>query len=326
MGGDVLIVKADAADRNEMRAAFETAERRFGPVNGVIHAAGLVAGDAFRPISETDADLYGRQFQPKIAGLCVLDELLESRQVDFCVLISSLSSLLGGLRYAAYASANAFMDAFAFRRSRTSAFPWMSINWDNWMRTEDEARLTASGVVPTGFVMTPTEGIDAFRRLLAADWGVQMVVSTGDLQARLDQWVNMEGLKNDEPARAQHARPNLQTEYVAPRTDLEKAIAGIWQELLGVDRVGVNDNFFELGGDSFLGIQVISRLKKQLGVKVSAVTLYEGPRVGLLADIISASGDPKAPAFDESRLRGERRRSRKLGNESPTEALGAQTA
>jgi acyl transferase domain-containing protein len=327
LGGDVLVVRADASEAGEMRAAFEAAERTFGAVHGVIHAAGLVAGDAFRPISETDADLYGRQFQPKIAGLCVLDELLAERPVDFCVLISSLSSLLGGLRYAAYASANAYMDAFAFRRNRTSPFPWLTINWDNWMRTEDEARLAESKTAPAGFVMTPTEGIDAFRRLLSSDWGVQMVVSTGDLQARLDQWVEMKGLKEDEPsAQAQHARPNLQTEYVAPRNDLEKAIAGIWQELLGVDRVGVNDNFFELGGDSFLGIQVISRLKRQLGVKVSAVTLYEGPRVALLAEIINAGSEQKTPAFDSSRQRGERRRGRKLGADQETEVLGASPA
>jgi acyl carrier protein len=175
--------------------------------------------------------------------------------------------------------------------------------------------------------MTPTEGVDAFRRLLSSDWGVQMVVSTGDLQARLDQWVEMKRLKDDEPAaQAQHARPNLQTEYVAPRNDLERAIAAIWQELLGVDRVGVNDNFFELGGDSFLGIQVISRLKRQLGVKVSAVTLYEGPRVALLAEIIGAGAEQKTPAFDSSRQRGERRRGRKLGADQQTEALGASTA
>jgi acyl transferase domain-containing protein len=322
-GGEVLVVKADVASRDEMRAAFAAAEQAFGPVNGVIHAAGLVSGDAFRPISETDPGVYGRQFQPKVEGLTVLDELIADRPLDFCVLISSLSALLGGLRYAAYASANAYMDAFAYRRNRTSRFPWLTINWDNWMRTEDEARLAAERIVPTGYVMTPTEGIDAFRRLLASDWGVQMVVSTGDLQGRLDQWVNMEGLA-EKPAAPQHARPNLQTEYVAPRTDLERSIAAIWQELLGVDRVGVNDNFFELGGDSFLGIQVISRLKKQLGVKVSAVTLYEGPRVGLLAEIIGAASADQAPAFDRSRARGERRRERKMGLEpASTEALGA---
>jgi hypothetical protein len=231
--------------------------------------------------------------------------------------VSSLSTVLGGLRYSAYAAANIFMDGFAYRRNRTSPFPWLTINWDNWMRTEDEARLAGSRSVPTGFVLTPTEGVEAFRRLLCADFGVQAIVSTGDLQARLDQWVNMEALKAEQEAApaptARMPRPNLQTDFVAPATELERSIAAIWEELLAIDRVGVNDNFFELGGDSFLGIQVISRLKRELGVKVTAVTLYEGPRVGLLAKIISSAGQEKAPAFDNSRLRGERRRERKLG-------------
>jgi acyl carrier protein len=287
----------------------------------VIHAAGLISGDAFQLIAEVDAAACSRQFTPKIVGLCVLDEIIAERDLDFCVLVSSLSAVLGGLRYAAYAAANIFMDGFAHRRSRTSAYPWLTINWDSWMRTEDEARLALTGAVATGFVLTPTEGIEAFRRLLASDFGVQAIVSTGDLQSRLDQWVNMDALKSSSQAEAAQTsrmpRPNLQTDFVAPGTELERSIAAIWEELLGVDRVGLNDNFFELGGDSFLGIQVISRLKKQLGVKVTAVTLYEGPRVGLLANIINAAGQEKAPAFDHSRLRGERRRERKMGLNAP---------
>jgi acyl transferase domain-containing protein/acyl carrier protein len=321
LGGEVLVLKADAGDAEQMRKALETAEARFGAINGVIHAAGLISGDAFQLIAEVDAAACGRQFQPKIVGLCVLDELIAGLDLDFCLLVSSLSAVLGGLRYAAYAAANIFMDGFAHRRSRTSPYPWLTINWDSWMRTEDETRLAATGAVATGFVLTPTEGIEAFRRLLASDFGVQAIVSTGDLQSRLDQWVNMDAIKaSNQPEVSQAARmprPNLQTDFVAPGTDLERSIAGIWEELLGVDRVGLNDNFFELGGDSFLGIQVIARLKKQLGVKVTAVTLYEGPRVGLLANIIISAGQEKAPAFDHSRLRGERRRERKLGLNSP---------
>jgi acyl transferase domain-containing protein len=321
LGGEVLVLKADAGDLEQMREAFATAEDAFGDINGVIHAAGLVSGDAFQLISDVDAAACSRQFQPKIVGLCVLDEVIAGRPLDFCVLVSSLSAVLGGLRYGAYAAANIFMDGFAYRRSRTSTFPWLTVNWDNWMRTEDEVRLAASSSVPTGFVLTPTEGVEAFRRLLSSDFGVQAVVSTGDLQGRLDQWVNMDALKAEQSAAAapttRMPRPNLQTDYVAPSTELERSIARIWEELLVIDRVGVNDNFFELGGDSFLGIQVISRLKRELGVKVTAVTLYEGPRVGLLAKIIGSAGQEKAPAFDNSRLRGERRRERKLGASAP---------
>ncbi len=324
MGGEVLTFRADASDLAGTRAAFDAAEAAFGSVNGVFHAAGLILGDAFRPISETDADICRRQFQPKIAGLCVLDEVIEGRDLDFCVLISSLSSVLGGLRYGAYASANAFMDAFAHRRHRASAYPWLTVNWDGWLRADEEARMKASNTPLAGFVMTGAEGTDALRRLLSVDAGAQVVVSTGDLQARIDQWIALDALKKVESAKVvRHPRPTMQTEYVAPRNDLEKQIAGVWQELLGIEAVGVNDNFFELGGDSFLGIQLISKLKATVGVKISAVTLYEGPRVSLLAEIISASGSDQPAAADTSRLRGEKRRERKLRHETATEVLGA---
>ena len=318
LGAEVLTVKADAGDAAAMARAFEAAEARFGRVDGVIHAAGLVDGDAFQPILQTDDDVCRRQFQPKVEGLCVLDRLLASRAPDFCVLVSSLSALLGGIRYASYASANVFMDAFAHRRNRTSPTRWHSINWDGFMRAEDEARL-AKGAKPTGFVMVGSEAVEALHRILNHEAGTQVVVSTGDLAARVDRWVRLGAVEDavnaaqDAPTAARHPRPTLQTDYVAPRTDVERSIAGIWQELLGLEKVGVNDSFFELGGDSFLGIQAIARIKKQLDVKVSAVTLYEGPTVAALAQVIAAQGQAHAPAgIDHSRLRGERRREKKL--------------
>jgi NAD(P)-dependent dehydrogenase (short-subunit alcohol dehydrogenase family) len=318
LGGEVVTVQADAADPAAMREAFRVADERFGRVDGVIHAAGLVDGDAFVPLLQTDDDVCRRQFRPKVDALCVLDDILRGRTLDFCVLISSLSTLLGGLRYASYASANAFMDAFAHRRRRAAAFPWISVDWDGWMRKEDEATLPPGG--PTTFVMTSTEGADAFHRILGNDAGAQVVVSTGDLQARIDRWVKLGSTGEGEasasasaPTAARHPRPTLHTDFVAPRTELERTLAGIWEELLGLDRVGVHDSFFELGGDSFLGIQVIAKIKKQLNVKVSAVTLYEGPTVAALAAVIDAQGSSAAaPALDYSRQRGEKRREKKL--------------
>ena len=328
LGGEVLIVAADVADPRQMEEAFASAERRFGRIDGVIHAAGLISADAFTSISETDDEICGRQFQPKVAGLEVVDGLVAGRDLDFVMLVSSLSAVLGGLRYAAYASANAFLDAAAQKRSRTSRVPWLTVNWDAWMRAKEEALLKESGGSASGFVMTGSEGVEALRRILSTDAGVQVIVSTGDLQTRVEQWLTVSGAD----ARSADAgdavvklpRPNLQTEFVAPDDELERSIATIWQDLLCVERVGVNDNFFELGGDSLLGIQVIARLKKELGVKVSAVTLYEGPRVGLLAEIIRGSERAQQPAaVDGSRERGERRRERKLRHDAAPQVLRA---
>ena len=77
-------------------------------------------------------------------------------------------------------------------------------------------------------------------------------------------------------------RPQPTAAYVAPRTDAERALAGIWAEVLGVERVGVEDNFFELGGDSILSIQVVSRAR-QAGLRLTPRDLFRHQTVAALA-------------------------------------------
>ncbi len=82
---------------------------------------------------------------------------------------------------------------------------------------------------------------------------------------------------------AGHMRPGIDTPYEEPRTDLERRLAAIWGELLGIDRVGAHDNFFALGGHSLLGLQLVSRLQARLGVEIPLRTLFEAPSVAALA-------------------------------------------
>jgi acyl carrier protein len=95
-----------------------------------------------------------------------------------------------------------------------------------------------------------------------------------------------------------HARPNLSTQFVAPRSQTEKTIAEIWEQILGVSPIGVNDKFFELGGHSLLAIQLISRLRETLNVELSAQRLFEKPTVAELA--ASLQSEIKAASPDES--------------------------
>jgi acyl carrier protein len=89
-----------------------------------------------------------------------------------------------------------------------------------------------------------------------------------------------------------HLRPNLQNAYVEPRNEIERAIANIWQELMGIDQVGIHDNFFNLGGHSLLGIQVISRLRNSLHVELSVRSLFEKPTIEELAGVITERAEP----------------------------------
>ena len=118
--------------------------------------------------------------------------------------------------------------------------------------------------------ISPEEGVEAFRRILAKGGLPQVIVSTKDLRASIEQvnnfaQTNLAGIAESVPvARAAHPRPaDLQTPYVAPRNDVEQKLATIWQEMLGIDQVSVHDNFFELGGDSVKAIQISVKTTKR---------------------------------------------------------------
>ncbi|MEH1924782.1 MAG: amino acid adenylation domain-containing protein [Nostoc sp.] len=80
------------------------------------------------------------------------------------------------------------------------------------------------------------------------------------------------------------SRPELEANYVAPRTPIEQQIADIWTQVLNVKQVGIYDNFFELGGYSLLGIQVVSRVRQALQAEILMSNLFELPTVAELAE------------------------------------------
>ncbi|MEW2513754.1 amino acid adenylation domain-containing protein [Streptomyces sp. NPDC046870] len=84
-----------------------------------------------------------------------------------------------------------------------------------------------------------------------------------------------------------HQRPDLGTEYTAPRNAVERTVTAVWQELLGIERVGVHDNFFQLGGHSLLATQVASRLRKALRVDVPVRAVFDSPTPAGLAQGIA---------------------------------------
>ncbi|HTC80900.1 MAG TPA: AMP-binding protein, partial [Acidimicrobiia bacterium] len=82
--------------------------------------------------------------------------------------------------------------------------------------------------------------------------------------------------------------------YVAARTDAETTLAGIWADVLGLERVGVEDNFFELGGDSILSIQVVSRARAA-GLRITVKDLFVNQTIAALATVAGVmDGEPAA--------------------------------
>jgi len=107
--------------------------------------------------------------------------------------------------------------------------------------------------------------------------------------------------------------------YVAPATETERKIAGIWQEILDVGQVSLHGNFFELGGHSLLLVQMHGRLRDEFDSPVTLVDLFKYPTVSSLAQFLDSGKEVNATAATLGRVQAERRRSRRSLAEDETD-------
>ena len=291
-GAEVLVGAADAADADAMARVIAEAKARFGAIQVVIHGAGTTAPETFRAVQEVERADFAQHFRPKVHGLLVLRELLADEPIELAMVLSSASTVLGGLGFVAYAGANAFMDAFVRAERRRGVLAWMSVDWSDWQ--------TSAGAL-AGTEMTLEEGAGAFERALTARELPQLVHSTIDLGGRLAQW--LAPATAPEPAgRPRHERPNLPTPYVAPRNDVEQRIAAIWESLLGIERVGIHDKFLALGGNSLLGTQLVARLREAFAVNLPLRSLFTAQTVADLAVLVEEAVLAEVEALPEGEV------------------------
>jgi acyl transferase domain-containing protein len=271
LGAEVVVIQADAAHEVEMAGVFRHIDERFGALNGVIHAAGVTGIESSVLISDLTPEQCRQHFRPKVYGLYVLQEFLKDRQVDFCLLTSSIAAITGGIGLAAYTAASIFMDAFARSRRAAGSTAWISLNWEGGTAAETAA---------------------AFGRIMSLEPVAQLVVSRRDLHARLEERFGRRG-RPQGPAvpTGLYARPHLMSPYVAPRNSLEQELAAAWQEIFGVDQPGVQDDFFELGGDSLKAISLIAKVHKRLGKEVPLPLFFRSPTIEGLAAYLKGAGE-----------------------------------
>ncbi|HZM80122.1 MAG TPA: SDR family NAD(P)-dependent oxidoreductase [Candidatus Limnocylindrales bacterium] len=290
-GAEVMTAQADVADVAALRQVVTAAEERFGTIHGVVNTAGVVREDYATLLPDLDDEVCERNFRAKLAVTEALWQVFGEgdRELDFCVLASSISAVLGGLGYGAYAASNAYVDSFVERARRRSPNRWLAIDWDAW-RDESAPAASPLGATLERHALTPEEGGELFERILAADPPARLITSTTDLQSRLEGWVSAVA---ERPAGTRYPRPDLTTAFVPPRTAAEALLAEVWSEVLGLDRVGVFDDFFDLGGDSLLALHLVDGMETRFGRSVPLEAVLTSTTIERLAELISqGSGDP----------------------------------
>src|SRR4029450_262023 len=129
LGAEVEVLVAESSDREQMQQALDRTYAKFGTINGVIHAAGIVRAGLIQAKTKAVADSV---LAPKVYGTMVLFDVLKDANLDFLVLFSSITSVITPYAESDYSAANSFLDAFAPFANAKRKFHTLTINWPGW--------------------------------------------------------------------------------------------------------------------------------------------------------------------------------------------------
>ncbi len=309
-GGEAVWIEGDVADPAVAAQAFGRAGAAWGGLDAVVHAAGAAAGD-FAPLAEAGGRDLAARLRPKLGGLAALSAAAAIAVGDrprLAVATSSLAPLLGGVGLGLHAAADAALGAAAEAAAQAvapGALPWSSVDWEVWDQpfAAGGAAPGALGAEQAALALSTPEVLDSFERVAAAVRAAaaagsplpRLAVSAGDLEARVAEWAGT--LRPRRPKAA--AGRDAGTPYRAPRDAVESLIAGVWQEVLGVERIGLDDDFFLLGGDSLAGLQVLSKLRAGLAVELPLESFFAARTVAGMAETVAA--ERRRAADEEAR-------------------------
>lgn len=311
LGGDRLTVRrGDAEDAAALTAAVREAAAADGRLAGVVYTPGMSVFEGIRAVLDSSPELFAQHMATKMTGLHALDAALDGVAYDRCLIVGSLSSLLGGVGGGAYTAANWYADTYVALRNRTAARRWLNVQWEHWREADTPGLRDAADC-------GPQEAKELYRLLTAAGGDGPFTVCAADpdvrealaRQAEAGSGV-VAAPAGGGPAGASSAgtakgRPKMSVPFVAPRDKTEEYVAGLWRDLLGIDEIGVRDSFFELGGQSLLAMQLVGRLRDAHGIELPLGEIFQEATVATIAQLIRAGGEtppaggPKAAAGEE---------------------------
>ncbi|MGD2085135.1 MAG: SDR family NAD(P)-dependent oxidoreductase [Candidatus Aminicenantes bacterium] len=297
-GGKILVNDMDVSNYQGMKKVISQAEKQFGHINGVVHAAGLI--DYAGVIRRRTREMTEALLAAKIKGTLVLDQLLSQHQLDFMVLFSSIGNVFYKVKFGqvGYNAGHEFMDIFSYYKQQLGQFT-VTIDWNDWAEVGMAVRAAKKNSPPNSrkeseslLSISPAEGIDVFHSILEHNVS-RVAVSHHDLPPLIvmmnnpAEQVQTGSFDAEEQNTVElHERPELSSDYVPPSNELEQFIIDIWEKILGFKKIGIMDDWFELGGDSLIVTQLISRIREVYPVEISVNIFFENPTIAGLAEMI----------------------------------------
>lgn len=283
LGAKCFIYQVDITQGAHLGDVVHQCITRFGKIDGLIHTAGVVNPGL---ISTRSQSVMCKVLAPKIHGTHRLCQVFRDIPLDFVVLHSSLAALLGGFQQLDYCAANAGLDAFAKSDLFPSSKFTLTINWNTWEKVGMAAKAAHRGELTflgQGNDISPKQGKTLFLEALS---GQDSQVAVSNVAIRLD--TPMRPIVSFSAPCTKIERQNLTitTPFDAPFNDTEIKLAQLWEDALGITKIGRFDNFFALGGHSLKALGLIEKINKAFNCSISTSQLYSTPTIKTLGAVV----------------------------------------
>lgn len=281
-------IEGDVRDVASIRAALLQARSELGSVDLVIQAAGSTETSEFFLISSDQRNARTNS-EAKVSGTnCLLSILKNDLPGCPVVLMSSISTLLGGLGFSGYIAANAYLEALA--ESEPTGNRVLAIGWDTWRDTlkPEFPQNDASANIRRQHALGSPEAVEALFVALASEHRVVMV-SAGDMTSRLHDSVRLGAISN---ARQSVVQPGVSDHRSRPRntvlstSSIRNTVRRAWSEALGEDSPSDDVNFFDAGGNSLVGVQLVETISRDFNISVPIASLYESPTISRMTKMV----------------------------------------
>ncbi|WP_160670955.1 type I polyketide synthase [Clostridium sp. C8-1-8] len=276
-GSLVDCYSVDVSDEQQMRLAFDDIVKKYGNINGIVHAAG-VAGKGLMLLK--DEEQFNKVLYPKVYGTWILNDITSNMDLDFFVLFSSIVTLFGIQGQSDYTAANCYLDSFSEYGSVLGR-RIHSIKWSAW---EDMGMAFENNVdKDSGLfrMINSEEALNIFDDIISSD--ITKVVpaelnfnsieadvdknSYIKISSKLEQEINKKinssrAKKNNLSKRKIVGKVAIRGKSEEELNTIEKELSEVWGSVLGMEEVDLYESFNEMGGDSILATQLLKEIDK----------------------------------------------------------------
>ena len=302
-GAVVAVVRGDVSRSSDVERIFSGIESKGLPLRGIIHAAGVLDDGV---LMQQQWPRFAKVLAPKVQGAWLLHRCSRDLPLDFFILFSSVSAVLGSAGQANYAAANTFMDALAHYR-RAQGLPGLSINWGPWAKVgmaaslddQNRGRMIDRGLSP----IDPEQGLRVVDFLLSirstqvavmpVKWSRLLQFFSEDQEPPIFEEM-VRQIKSRRPVRTiGRGKAELRRRLKAATAgDVDSLVDYMTREIAEIlmitpDRVAVDVPLPALGIDSLMAMEIKNRVEIDLQTVLPVVNLLKGKSIHQLSEFLS---------------------------------------